>query len=104
LCDRPFLAAHPNVWGTTTCSLREHLPPCPGLCLQLLNYERCEFLLVGAHDDLHAELGGGAEAAVEAPAQQEEGRARQCPDSDEECMLESLKEEIQAEVGGQRAA
>ncbi|GAB4821208.1 hypothetical protein N2152v2_008254 [Parachlorella kessleri] len=73
---------------------------------QLLDYERCEFLLVGAADDLRAELGAGAQAAVEAPAEDEAPagsgaeKQRQCPDSDEECLLEGLKEEIQAERVG----
>lgn len=71
------------------------LTPTPPPTWQLLDCERCEFLLVGAADDLHAELGEGAEAAVEgAPAP----AGASCPDSDEECLLEAMKQEIGAEV------
>ena len=66
--------------------------------MQLLDAERCEFLLVGAADDLHAELGG--EGAGVAAAAAQDAAAACGADSDEECLLGKMREEIQAEVRG----
>ncbi|KAL4436579.1 hypothetical protein ABPG75_003718 [Micractinium tetrahymenae] len=57
---------------------------------QLFEYERCEFLLIGARQDeeLIEKLG-------------EEGKQSECGAvSDEECLIESLREEVQADKVG----
>lgn len=88
------LAPPPSFHPTSPFALSPLPPPHPPTW-QVLDYERCEFLLVGAADDLQAELGEGTEAAVEgAPAP----AGAPCPDSDEECLLEAMKQEIGAEV------
>jgi hypothetical protein len=53
----------------------------------LLEYERCEFLLVGATENVQGELGAAAEQLTG-------GGGAECADSDEECLLEEMKKEI----------
>lgn len=60
--------------------------------MQLLNFARCEFLLVATSEEPAAELGASAQELAGADAE------RECPDADEECLLQQLKEETKAEV------
>lgn len=53
-----------------------------------------------ASNCLQAELGAGGGAVVEGAAQSAEAAQAGCPDSDEECLLGRMREEIQAEVSG----
>lgn len=61
---------------------------------ELLEFERCEFLLVGATEDVAGELGAPA-AELAGEGLDDAAAAAHCTDvSDEECMVEGLKQEV----------
>ncbi|PRW45162.1 hypothetical protein C2E21_6125 [Chlorella sorokiniana] len=62
---------------------------------QLLDVPRCEFLLIGAREEMPAGLGEQMESEGEAVCSKGAG-------SDDECMLEQLKQAVQAEKGKQQ--
>jgi hypothetical protein len=55
----------------------------------LLEFERCEFLLVAATEDVEQELG--------APAEEFVYKRPECLNMDEECLIRAMKEEVQDE-------
>ncbi|PSC68044.1 Apurinic endonuclease-redox [Micractinium conductrix] len=68
---------------------------------QLLEYERCEFLLIGAAEDegVIQELGEAKQEQV-AEASRRHTKSACGAESDEECLLERMKEEVQADKLG----
>lgn len=62
--------------------------------MQLLEYERCEFLLVGATENVQGELGASARGLAGAASPEI------CADADEQCLLEELKNQVNEEKTG----